>query len=386
MKRISKPLKTFTLHLLKEMIPVLSEDQMAHFQEALASGLGPAGHDYVESAIRDAEAALEAARAKAEAAKKEPLPEGRKRRPGGGRKPAEHKFPELGEKITDVILKSSGCSEEDPLYYTELGARAIADCLLDEGIDVSHSVVAHRMAWMGYTSHWATGVGLPRPSHEERERQFRYIADTAGMFLAAGDPVISVQNHSVMKTADKFTEGHTAFAELEPDTPNTLGASVYLWWLSLGKKLFPASRKLYVTADRANESSFRLWNYFLQMLADAEGLDIQVSHYPPGASRWKEIAHRFSAYASKCVGGEATREILATVCLAGPCKMMDMVHPGSMAGSTGRTEPQEMSDTENAVVLPPVPALVTESAESLDGTGILFEPDDVWNYTIHPGK
>ena len=49
-----------------------------------------------------------------------------------------------------------------------------------------------------------------------------------------------------------------------------------------------------VTADGggSNGSRNRLWNSESQRLADDTGLTIQVSHLPPGTSKWNKIEHR----------------------------------------------------------------------------------------------
>ena len=53
-------------------------------------------------------------------------------------------------------------------------------------------------------------------------------------------------------------------------------------------------RTLGFTADcgGSNGARVRLWKRELQTLADETGLSIQVSHYPPGTSKWNKIEHR----------------------------------------------------------------------------------------------
>ena len=46
----------------------------------------------------------------------------------------------------------------------------------------------------------------------------------------------------------------------------------------------------------SNSSRNSLWKVELQRFADKTGLDIEVSHMPPGTSKWNKIEHRlFSA-------------------------------------------------------------------------------------------
>jgi hypothetical protein len=51
-----------------------------------------------------------------------------------------------------------------------------------------------------------------------------------------------------------------------------------------------------VTADGggSNGSRVRLWKSELQKLANEIDLDIVVSHFPPGTSKWNKIEHQIS--------------------------------------------------------------------------------------------
>ena len=42
----------------------------------------------------------------------------------------------------------------------------------------------------------------------------------------------------------------------------------------------------------ANGYRLRAWKHELQQLADETGLTIEVSHFPPGTSKWNKIEHR----------------------------------------------------------------------------------------------
>jgi len=53
-----------------------------------------------------------------------------------------------------------------------------------------------------------------------------------------------------------------------------------------------------ITADSggSNGARVRLWKAELQKFATETGLEIHVSHFPPGTSKWNKIEHRlFSA-------------------------------------------------------------------------------------------
>ena len=56
-----------------------------------------------------------------------------------------------------------------------------------------------------------------------------------------------------------------------------------------------------ITADGggSNGSRVRLWKRELQKLANELGLDIMVSHRPPGTSKWNKIEHRLFSFISQ---------------------------------------------------------------------------------------
>jgi len=77
-------------------------------------------------------------------------------------------------------------------------------------------------------------------------------------------------------------------------------ATISSWWEEVGKEKFPAARKIYITADGggSNASRSRVWKFELQTFANETGLEVTVSHYPPGTSKWNKIEHRLFSYIS----------------------------------------------------------------------------------------
>ena len=64
---------------------------------------------------------------------------------------------------------------------------------------------------------------------------------------------------------------------------------------------YPDATRLLITADGggSNGSRVRLWKRELQKLANKLGLDIVVSHLPPGTSKWNKIEHRLFSFISQ---------------------------------------------------------------------------------------
>ncbi len=66
----------------------------------------------------------------------------------------------------------------------------------------------------------------------------------------------------------------------------------------MGSQRYPGSTALYITADGGGSNGHRvkLFKAEVQAFANETGLDIQVSHLPPGTSKWNAIEHElFSA-------------------------------------------------------------------------------------------
>ena len=81
------------------------------------------------------------------------------------------------------------------------------------------------------------------------------------------------------------------------DIASFAASTIRSWWTEMGKQNFK-SDKLFITADGggSNSSRSRLWKKELQLFANETGLEITVSHYPPGTSKWNTISKNLSHY------------------------------------------------------------------------------------------
>lgn len=84
------------------------------------------------------------------------------------------------------------------------------------------------------------------------------------------------------------------------DTSAFAVASIRGWWKHEGRKLYPKSKTLLITADSggSNGSRLHLWKLELQNLANETGITISVCHFPPGTSKWNKIEHRLFSFIS----------------------------------------------------------------------------------------
>ena len=82
------------------------------------------------------------------------------------------------------------------------------------------------------------------------------------------------------------------------DTAEFAVNTIRSWWNNMGRDRFPEATKLLITADAGGSNGYRVraWKAELAKLAGEAGLDITVSHYPPGTSKWNRIEHRMFSF------------------------------------------------------------------------------------------
>jgi len=90
------------------------------------------------------------------------------------------------------------------------------------------------------------------------------------------------------------------------DTARFAAQTILKWWREMGLPRYPDATELLITADGggSNSSRCRLWKVALQELADATGLVLHVSHFPPGTSKWNKIEHRLFCHVTQNWRGE----------------------------------------------------------------------------------
>ena len=87
-------------------------------------------------------------------------------------------------------------------------------------------------------------------------------------------------------------------------------ASIRGWWRQEGKRLYPRTPEILITADGGGSNGWRLrlWKVELQKLADETGLYLSVCHFPPGTSKWNKVEHRLFSFISSNWRGEPLRD------------------------------------------------------------------------------
>lgn len=88
---------------------------------------------------------------------------------------------------------------------------------------------------------------------------------------------------------------------ISSDTAEFAVRSIRIWWEKMGKEAYPDAKELYINADGggSNGHRVRLWKKELQRFVNETGLEVHVSHFPPGTSKWNKIEHRMFSFISK---------------------------------------------------------------------------------------
>ena len=264
------------------------------------------------------------------------LPATQVRRPGGGRKSLVERDPQLIDDLLTLVEPSTRGDPESSLRWTCKSLRRLSAELCAQGHQVSHTVVGELLKRLKFSlkANCKTREG---DSHADRDAQFRYINELVKTALAKKQPVISVDTKKKELVGDFRNNGREWSPKGQPedvrvhdflikelgravpygiydlaaddgwvsvgvdhDTAAFAVETIRRWWHNVGRIRYPRAKALFITADGggSNGSRLRLCKLELQRLANAIGIKITVSHFPPGTSKWNRIEHRLFSFVS----------------------------------------------------------------------------------------
>ncbi len=174
---------------LDVLLPMLDEKSRRLVLGAVARAAGDGGI----TAVADAAGASwqTVANGAAELESGDAVPPGRVRRPGGGRKRLEEHDPRLTAALRELVEASTRGDPQSLRVWTTLSVRDIAAELTRRGHPCGKGAVLRLLHAGGFSTQGNSRTVEGR-RHPDRDGQFRHIARRAREFLAAGDPVISI--------------------------------------------------------------------------------------------------------------------------------------------------------------------------------------------------
>lgn len=384
------------------LLPYLNERQRRLFLAVEARSLGHGGVARVARASGVSRPTIQ--QGLRELAGPDAPPE-RVRRVGGGRKALAERDPTLLTDLEALVDRDTRGDPMSPLRWTCKSTRQLAGALQERGHQVGYRTVAGLLDQAGYSLQ-AAAKTLEGKQHPDRDAQFHYLNDQVKAFLAAGQPVVSVDAkkkelvgafknggrewqpkgqpeavrvhdfpdkqvgkaipygvYDVGRNAGWVTVGR------DHDTATFAVASLRRWWQAVGVGAYHVAERLLICADGGGSNGYRvrLWKVELQRFADASGLAVTVCHLPPGTSKWNEIEHRLFAHISMnwrgrpLVSHEVIVELIGATTTRSGLRVQAELDPG--------TYPTNVTVSDEEL------ALVQLSPHAFHGE---------WNYTVTP--
>ncbi len=262
----------------------------------------------------------------------------RVRAKGGGRKPITETQPGIKEAIDRLVAHESYGDQMAPLRWTTKSLRKLQEELTAEGFTVGYDKVGDLLKELGFSLQQNQKMKQVGEESPDRNKQFEHINSTAKHYMESGNPVISIDckkrenignfknggaEYQPVKAPLKVLDHDFPLPELgkaapygvyeitknegfvnvgiSSDTAQFAVNSIRMWWHQMGKDRYPNADALYITADGggSNGSRCKLFKVELQKLSNELGIPIEVSHFPPGTSKWNKIEHRLFSQISK---------------------------------------------------------------------------------------
>ena len=334
-----------------------------------------------------------------------PLPLGKKRRPGAGRKKLGAHDPGLDAALQGLLEAHTRGDPEAPLRWTNLSTKTLAAELTKQQHPVSATTVRFMLKALGYSlqSHRQSREGA---DHPDRDAQFQRLNAAVRVAQAAGQPAVSIdtkkketlgnlknpgqvwrpQGQPVAVKVHDFADPELGKAipygvydlahdrgwvtvGVDHDTAEFAANTLLRWWRAEGRKRFPHATELTITADGggSNAARSRRWKVERQRVANAAGLTLRMHHFPPGTSKWNKIEHRLFSLISSNWRGRPLLDRATVVSLIG-------------ATRTGRGAPVRVELDERRYAL-------GRTASDAELAAVNLTPDAFrgeWNYVIAP--
>lgn len=222
-----------------------------------------------------------------------PLPSGRQRRVGGGRKPLEHHQQNLVAAIDALVEPTGRGDPQSPLRWTCKSLSNLQQELCAQGFRVGRTKISQVLRSLGYSlqGNRKTREGT---EHPDRNAQFEHIARRVRACQRSQRPAISVDTKKKETLGNKANVGREYRPVGDPlevdthdfpdkelgkaipygvydidqneawvsvgvssDTAEFAVESVRRWWQTLGGNRYPQSQRLLITADSGGSNGHR---------------------------------------------------------------------------------------------------------------------------------
>jgi transposase len=327
------------------------------------------------------------------------------RHKGGGRPALIQCDLDMTQALENLLEASTRGDPQSPLRWTCKSTRSLSAELSSQSHPISHTKIAQLLHDLGYSlqSNRKTKEG---ESHPDRDAQFHYINKQVQHMMKSRCPVISVDTKKKELLGNYANKGRQWLKAKQPrhvndhdfpdssipraypygvydiarnrgfvnvgtdhDTSAFAVASIRGWWRYEGKRLYANAKTIFITADGGGSNSYRtrLWKVELHKLSQVTGMMIQVSHFPPGTSKWNKIEHRLFSFISSNWRGEPLRDYETVVKL--------IAHTTTAKGLAVTCRLDRRKYPIGCKVTDQEFAAITITPQAFHGE---------WNYTIYP--
>ena len=242
----------------------------------------------------------------------------------------------LEKDLKEIIESSTRWDPESPLLWCSKSLRKIAE-ELSKKYKISHNAVWSLLKNIWYSLQWNRKT-QEWWSHEDRDKQFKFIYNKTKEFQSNKQPVISVdtkKKENIGNFKNEWKEYYKKWSSPEvnvydfidkekwkvnpywvydveqnkwwvsvwisKDTAQFAVNSIRSWWYNMWIKIYKEAKRIYINADWwwSNGSRVRLWKTELRKLSNEIWMEIHVSHFPPWTSKWNKIEHKMFSFISK---------------------------------------------------------------------------------------
>jgi Rhodopirellula transposase DDE domain len=264
----------------------------------------------------------------------------RVRKPGGGRKKTEVKQADLIQQVQDTIKdRIAGDPMRQDVVWTDLTPQEISTSLRKHAVCAGPRIVRRILDGLGFARRQILKV-LPGGDSPQRDAQFRHLAHLMQEFLAAGNPVLSMDTKKKEYLGTLYRDGkiycQQALKAFDHDFPSLARGviiphgiydlarnqgwihvglsrdttafacdSLRLFWYSDGRRLYSNASAILLLCDGGGSNSCHkhLFKEDLQALVNDLEVPIRVAHYPAYCSKFNPIERRLFSHVTRACQG-----------------------------------------------------------------------------------
>ena len=236
-------------------------------------------------------------------------------------------------------VRTAGDPDAEEVRWTDLSPRVIAETVTNLGTSVSPTVVRNWLDDQGLRLRKIRKT-LAGGHSPDRNAQFLRIAELKAEYLAAGNPVFSMDTKAKEHLGQLYragrVRGEQPFRAFDHDFPSwatgvviphgiydlarncghiNIGLShdtslfacdSFRWyWEHIGRHFYPNATSILLTCDGGGSNSARhhLFKQDLQLLSNEIEIEIRIAHYPSYCSKYNPIERRFFPHVGRACAG-----------------------------------------------------------------------------------